>query len=126
MGKPRQRAITFCAPCGVTYSARRQWCDCGAPVSEGRAPAWLTCGHCGEESVESQSGLFFDDHTDPCMTCGMPGHVEADDGHAHWSTDDHDDSNVCVRVGCDECAPYRAARVPAPAQAEGEGGETKP
>lgn len=108
--KPRTKAITYCAVCGVTHSARRKWCECGAPVTEGTAPAWLTCGHCGDEAVESASGLFWDDEAGPCMTCGMPGHVEVGDDSARWSTDDDVDGNVCKQADCTECREHESAR----------------
>lgn len=106
----RTHAITYCGACSIVYGARRKWCDCGAPLNEGRAPAWLACDHCGDAAIESRSGLFSDDgKPNKCMTCGHPGRVEVDgDNYARWAMDDDDGATAfCDRADCEDCIEWK-------------------
>ncbi len=50
---------------------------------------YLDCPECGDAAVESEDGLFGEEHSGPCMSCGVVGSVrvgEDDEGNlrAEW------------------------------------------
>ena len=79
--------------------------------------ATLECDHCGGVAVTcgNSHGLFSDDDSGPCETCGMPGSVVIEDyseegedaetselcGAAVWLSDE---TARCTRADCNERA----------------------
>lgn len=83
-------------------------------------PAHLECDHCGDVAIYADAdGLFADGAGEKCLSCGFPGHVDADgDGYewsyANWVLEGEDDPAIsCDRPSCtdDMC---RANRLPPP------------
>ena len=80
------------------------------------SPFTLACDHCGGAAITSPNGLFSEQNSDRCESCGYPGGVvidesgEDDDGEtvyaATWvsSTEPGDVCDACV---CSECDAIR-------------------
>lgn len=64
----------------------------------------LPCDHCGDIAFVSfrPGGVFVDGEGGYCMSCGIAGHVSADEDRCDWTTDPSGDG-VCERKDCDEC-----------------------
>lgn len=88
-----------------TCSTEHGYDECDCPASYG--PSSLTCDHCDGPAMTSSNGLFTEQTTWQCETCGIPGAVLIDDDAenplARWYPEDFI-GVFCQRKGCKTCA----------------------
>ena len=80
------------------------------------SPFTLACGHCGGAAITSPDGLFSEQNSDRCESCGYPGGVvieesgEDEDGETVYSAtwvSGIEPGDVCDACVCSECDAIR-------------------
>jgi hypothetical protein len=56
------------------------------PVALSKEVPYLECPLCGGPAIESETGIFYEDSGDTCMSCGEPGNVFVHEDD--WSDED--------------------------------------
>jgi len=68
----------------------------------------LSCDHCGDDAITSESHEFSDGQGDRCESCGFPGTVSVDDADpeevsAYWRISDDVEARCQRGQVCEEC-----------------------
>jgi hypothetical protein len=79
----KPQAFQYCGLCDLTFPRRKHCLYCGDETQTLTRPAWLECPECGDEALESSSGLFHEDDAVPPCACGARLCVKVDYDHAY-------------------------------------------